>query len=342
MSPLSAYFSGLRRSSGAVAVWAGAWLVSLALTLPLAIVLRGMIAAHLGDSLAAEAAAAGVNWDWWQEFSQQASGLGTTFGPSVLGFASVLRHTSDLLDNEDLAPVLAGAVGAWLVVWSFLSGGILDRYARNRPTRASGFFAACGTHFFRFLRLGAIALAVYVFFFAHVHGWLFDDLWRWATREMTVERNAFALRLVLYAVFGALLVLATLVFDYARIRIVVEDRRSALGALLAAWRFVRRRPIRTLALYGLNGLGFLALAAVYALVAPGATGPGFGMWIALAIGQAWILARVWVKLQFYASQVVFFQGELAHAEYTAAPLPEWPESPAAEALRGETPPPTAP
>jgi hypothetical protein len=29
---------------------------------------------------------------------------------------------------------------------------------------------------------------------------------------------------------------------------------------------------------------------------------------------------------------VFFQGELAHAQYTAAPDPVWPDSPAAEAL----------
>src|SRR5436189_4256852 len=35
----------------------------------------------------------------------------------------------------------------WLVVWSFLGGGILDRYARNRATRGRGFFGACGAHF---------------------------------------------------------------------------------------------------------------------------------------------------------------------------------------------------
>jgi hypothetical protein len=33
-----------------------------------------------------------------------------------------------------------------------------------------------------------------------------------------------------------------------------------------------------------------------------------------------------------ASEVVFFQGELAHAGYTAAPLPTWPDSPAVEAI----------
>ena len=35
-----------------------------------------MLAQHLGASLAADTAASGVNYDWMQEFSDQASGLG--------------------------------------------------------------------------------------------------------------------------------------------------------------------------------------------------------------------------------------------------------------------------
>ncbi len=48
-----------------------------------------------------------------------------------------------------------------------------------------------------------------------------------------------------------------MIFDYAKIRLVVEDRRSALGALSAAMRFVWRRRGRVAALYALNGLAFL-------------------------------------------------------------------------------------
>ena len=39
-----------------------------------------------------------------------------------------------------------------------------------------------------------------------------------------------------------------------------------------------------------------------------------------------------MKLLFYASQIAYFQGTLAHAAYTAAPALEWPDSPAAEAI----------
>jgi len=45
-----------------------------------------------------------------------------------------------------------------------------------------------------------------------------------------------------------------------------------------------------------------------------------------------LLTRSIVSLVFVASEIAFFQGELAHAEYTAAPPLVWPESPAVEAI----------
>ena len=337
MTVTEAYVDGWRRVRRAPAIVLGLLPLSMAVALPLALVLRGMIAQHLGTSLAAEAAVRGVNWDWWQEFSSQATGIGTTFGPAVIGFAAVLGNLSDLLDNRPLAPAVAGAVAAWLVLWSFLTGGILDRLARNRRVGAAGFFMASGVHFFRMLRLGALALLAYALLFRLVHPALFDALFAALTRETTVERTAFAWRVVLYAVFGGLLVSVNVLFDYARIRLVVEDRHSAVGALLAGARFLGRHAGACLGLYALNTLTFLVVAGAYALVAPGAGPGGWTVWAALAVGEAFIVARLAVKLQFYASQAALFQDILAHAGHVARPAAEWPESPAADVLRGETP-----
>jgi hypothetical protein len=326
----------MRRVNAAPAVLAGMFCVTLLVALPLSIALSGMIEEHLGDSLAAERAAAGADYDWWQEFSAQATGLGRTFTPAIIGFAAVLENSSNLLDNAPLAATVTGATAAWLIIWSFLSGGIIDRYARGRPTRAHGFFAACGTHFWRFLRIGIVAWIAYGILFGWVHGWLFEDLYPWATRDMTAERTAFLVRLGCYAVFGALLVACSLVFDYARVRTVVEDRRSAIGAILAGLRFVRRERA-VLLLYALNSLLFLCLLAVYAVTAPGASSTGVALLAAFAWGQLFILGRHYLKLLFYASQTSLFQAALAHADYTAAPAVVWPDSPAAEAILNAEP-----
>ncbi len=334
MSPTAAFMAGVRRVNGAPLVLGGMFAVTLLLALPLSLALRGMIAEHLGPSLAGEQAATGVNYDWWQEFAAQAQGLGTTFVPSIIGFGAVLDNLSGLLDNRELAATIAGVTVAWLVVWSFLSGGVLDRYARGRPTRPHGFFAACGVHFWRFARLGLLAWLVYAALFVYVHHWILVSGFERLTRDVTAERTAFAIRVACYGAFGGLLVLSSIVFDYARVRIVVEDRQSAIGALVAAVRFTWRHAWAVCSLYALVALAFLALVLTYSVTAPGA---GFSGWWVLALGEAYILGRHYVKLLFYASETALFQGALAHASYTAGPTMVWPDSPAAESIANADP-----
>jgi len=316
----------------APAVLLGVYVLTVALALPLAFTMGGLLQAHLGNSLAAERVAQGVDYDWWQEFSSQASGIGTTFTPAIIGFAATLDNISSVLDGQREAAAILGAIALYLAAWTFLVGGIIDRYARQRTVRASGFFAASGVHFFRLLRLAVVAAIVYGWLFGYVHPWLFAEWLRDHTRTMAVERDVFIWRIALYAVFGGLLILVNVIFDYAKIRIVVEDRRSALGALAAAMRFVWRRRGQVLGLYALNGLAFLVLVAAWAAIDPGAN-RSVTMWLAVAAGQLYVLARLALKLQFLASQTALFQSLLAHASYTAAPVPSWPDSPAAELLR---------
>jgi hypothetical protein len=329
---LDAWRDGFARVRRAPAVVGGVFVITLAAALPLAITMRGTIESHLGSSLAANAAAEAVNYDWWQEFSSQASGVGTTFTPTIIGFAATLDSLSSIFDAREQMLPIAGAVATYLLAWLFLSGGILDRYARQRPTRAHGFFAACGVFFWRFLRLGMVAGAMYWALFTSVHPWLLDDAYEWLIVDVAAERIAFLWRLGLYAVFGSALVAVNIAVDYAKVRLVVEDRRSAIGALSAALGFLGRNPGRAFGLYALNGLIFLGLLAVWALIDPGAGGAGLSMWILFAATQLYLLARLTVKLQFMASQTALFQRSLAHAEYTAAPLPAWPDSPAAETI----------
>jgi hypothetical protein len=329
MGPWAAFREGLRRVARAPALLAGTFAVTLLIAIPLTIALRGMLASQLAAS--AMSAARSVNREWWQEFLSQATGLGQTFVPTTIGFSAVLKNLSDLADNLPLATTIAGAVGAWLVVWSFLSGGIIDRLARDRWTRSEGFFGAAGTHFPAILRLGLLAVIVYGALFRWLHPLLFDRGYERLTADMSVERSAFLVRLVLYAVFGTLVAAANLIIDYARIRIVVEDRRSAIGSLVASLRFVRRHAAAVAGLYLLNTLLFVVLIAIYAIVSSGAA-PGAAVSYALIVGELYVLARHYLKLSFYASQTALFQARLAHAGYTASPPVVWPESPAAESI----------
>jgi hypothetical protein len=323
-----AFIDGLNRVKNAPALVIGVWLSTLLLALPLAIVLQQTIGAHLGDSVAAAAAADGVNYDWWNEFLAQTSGIGATFVPAIIGFAAVMKNLNTFADASAMPTIIAATLAAYLLISIFLAGGILDRLARGRALGAGEFFSACGVYFVRFIRLGLIAGVVYGVLFTWYHPWLFQGVYPALTRDMTVERTAFSIYLALYAAFAIPLFAVNILFDYAKIRAVVEDRRSMIGAIGAGWRFMRRHPLSVVGLYLINSVVFLLVIGLYYLIAPGASADA----LAFAIGQLYIVLRVIVRLLFASSQTALFQGRLAHAGYVARPVPKWPDSPAAEAI----------
>jgi len=332
MSAGTALREGIRRVGRAPALLAGVWALTMLVSAPLAIVLRGMLAQHLGSSLAADSAVSGVNYDWMQEFAEQASGVGATFRPTVIGFAAFLDNLSAFVDDVPRPLVVVAAASIYILGWLFVAGGIIDRLARDRPIRAHGFFAACGVFFFRFLRLAAAQWIVYAFLFGATHAWLFDRLYQRMIHEVAVERTAFVARAALYIVFGVLVAACSVVFDYAKVRAVVEDRRSMLGAINAAIWFISRHYAAAVTLFLFDVLLFAIVVAAYAVLAPGARGAGATMWLGFAIGQLYILARLAVKLAFWASEAALFQSRLAHAGYVARPAAVWPESPAADMM----------
>lgn len=325
---------GWRRVAAAPAVWVGVWLLAGAVTLPAALALGHVLADDLGSSFYANAMLQGVDWGWWQEFLSRHPGMSGLFRPSIIGFAAVVQDASDFVDATAPPAWIALIALVFGALWVFLLGGILDRYARQRRLGSYAFFGGCGTFFWRFLRLAVIVALLYGFLFGLLHSWLFDSAYPWLTREISVERTAFLIRLLLYLPFLALVAATILLVDVAKARAVVEDRRSMIGALVASARFIRRHPGSAAAVFALNVLIFGLVVLCYAILAPGAShGSTVSIVYAAIVGEAFIAARLGVKLAFMASTVALVQDRLAHAGYTAAPMPVWPDSPAAESIR---------
>ena len=327
MRTVDALRDGIRRVNRSPVVLACVFVATLLAALPFSMAMRDELQGHLGDSMVAEQVARGVNVQWWSEFADQAGTLGSTFRTSIIGFAAVLDNLSAFADGEARPSPLLWLGAGYLLLWLFLAGGVLDRYARARPTRAYEFFMACGVYFVRFLRLAPFMAFAYYVLFAIVHPILLDDGFAELTRDITVERTAFFVRLALYALFGLLLVAINITFDYAKVRAVVEDRRSMIGAIVAGMRFARRNAGAVAALYALTGGLFVVLLLLYAIVAPGAGATGAGIWAGFAVGQLYLLGRLWIRLVFLASETALFQGRLAHAGYIASAPVARPEPP---------------
>jgi hypothetical protein len=197
-----------------------------------------------------------------------------------------------------------------VVIATFLSGGILDRLARARPVGSASFFSACGGYAGRLLRLTLPFLLI--------EWWLLADVRAYLTGPIADV----AFLLALCAIMA--------VFDFARVRLVVEDRRSAIGAIAASIRFIRGRFWRVSALYLIN---FLVLAGVFQMFSSAGPVAMRADWLMTLLALIGLLFRAWLYMSCAASEIAFFQDELAHAGYSARPLPMWPDSASAEGLR---------
>jgi hypothetical protein len=125
-----------------------------------------------------------------------------------------------------------------------------------------------------------------------------------------LEQTAAAVRATLYLLFVLVLAGANIVFDYAKVRTVVEERRSIFIAIGAAWRFIRKHPVVAIGVYVIDVLLFALALGVYAMVAPPGGGIGVMAWAAFAIGQAYILGRLAVRLVFWASELAIVETRL--------------------------------
>ena len=327
---LGAFLEGWRRAIRAPHVVVGILAATIAVTLPLTLALHDAVETQLGASLVADGLARGWNAAWADEFVAGQSGVGATLTHEILGFGGIIATFSRVADAEPLPASLIGAVAAYLAISIFLSGGIIDRLARARPLGATVFLSTCARFVMRLVRLTIVAGAAYWVLFRWVHPLLMQVILPRVAGADAIEPRIVAWRVAGYLVFLSLVAGVTLIVDMARVRLVVEDRRSVLSAIASGARFVRRRPGRMIGLFLLNLLGQAILARLFLQVAPSADMP---TWVVLLATETYVVARVWARLAFIGSEVTFFQGELAHATYTAPPPPRWPDSASVEALR---------
>lgn len=282
--------------------------VTMLSAIPFAFALEPAVMESLSLQPPTAAGSSEIDPEWWLEFRRHASGLAATFTPAILGFAAPLDSVSALLDGTPRPIELAWPVMLSAVIWAFLWGGVLHRFATG-DSSARGFMKAARRCFGRLAAVSLLAAAVNLLIYLSIHVLLFGAIYEAIAANVSTERDAFIARIVLYLVFGALLALLNSVFSFARIAIVADGERNIARALTQAWRFVRTH-VGAVSLQYL----FFVTAFVVAMAAYGALelagGSRVGGWRAVAIGQAFIALRLALRIGLGASQVRLAQTHL--------------------------------
>jgi hypothetical protein len=287
------------------------WLASFFVALPATVVITESIDASVGESRMRVRLLEGFDTGWHGEYLHTARGIERTVSPSQVGLGAWLDNLdegwSGRLFTRPWGIVATG--GLFALLWLFFLGGILERFRRSRPRFfLSDFLGSGGEYFFRFLRLAVFSGALYFLVFK-LAWWLFPWI-RECTEDVTVERTVLLYNLLGAALIVFLLVLIKLIFDYAKVAMVVEERRSAFWALLRGVRFVFRRPLKTFGLVVGFALLLAVVSALYGLVAPGAGQSTASAIVgAFLVSQLFLAAKLFLKLGLLGSQVALYERE---------------------------------
>jgi hypothetical protein len=325
------YLSGFRRVGQfpSFALWI--YFASLLLALPLGLAMREALTHSIGGSLVNESLRRGFDMDWYGEFSATASGIGETFGPSVVGILPILTNLEKLLDGSILVPqnvtLLAGTV--FLLVWAFFSGGIIAGFARpDEPTERRLLFGDSALYFFRFVRILIISILLYLALFYWVASPL-NRLIERPTRDVAAEWIVMIYTIALYGITALGVLLIMMLADYAKIAMVCETRSSAVLAFIRGARFAFANAAKAFGLFLSIMMSGIVLVGIYWLIAPG-TREQVGTTVVLAflVGQIYIISRIVLKLWFLSSQTELFRSSLGVSEAARGQRQERVQSPA--------------
>lgn len=286
------------------------FIINLLFSLLLAIPMYNSLKNSFGYSEAGERMSEGFDYLWWEEFRDDAEGLETTFTPSIIGKGAILNNLQSLVKMEYFViPSVILALGVLYIIFhTFLSGGILSTFNQDAlKFSMKGFAKGAGSYFFRFFILTLISWIFFIVLFNLLTRGFKPIMEKISDNSLT-EVTPFYLNLLFSTIILFLLLFIQMVFDYARIKIVLEDSRDILKSALEAFGFVLKHPLSTLGLYYLIFLINIAVTIIYISIKgfiPQSSFPT--VFIVFLLQQVFIFSVIWLRCCLYSSQMELYR-----------------------------------
>jgi hypothetical protein len=322
MRAWSAVIGGVRRTVVSPFVLLSFWLLNLLVALPAAWLVQEAIREGIGHSGYYKKLTHGFNMEWFGLFEGKSEGLAKTFTPTHSGMGAFIDNFEALLTGSIFKSYwgVIAISAIFGLLWLTLLGAAIERYCGRGPSFAPFKFVGSGVRYlFRLLRLTMISAPIYLAIF-----WSASLLMKSMKKSMpdvTVEGTLIFYSMLIWLGVGFLLTLIHAIFGFAKVAIVVDERRSAVLAAIRGFTFIALHPAKTMGMYyALLLLNLVGAVALY-FVAPGATQDSVSTvaW-AFVLGQLYLLFKLTMRLSLVAGQVALYQ---AHG---MAPK-EAPESP---------------
>jgi hypothetical protein len=240
--------------------------------------------------------------------------LGKAFSNSTMGerilqqfdltaFTTMLRHYGKGIDFIGFI-ITFGII--YLIVSTFLAGGIIWLFVIKSKFSIGEFFNRCVQYFSRFFRLFLVSLlyfiaAVIIFI---IIGKLFSLL----TKNSITEVLPVTLWVVKVLFLIIMVSVINMIFDYAKIITINNDNHKMFSTSFESIKFILMNYIKSSGLYGLYFLTGIILLVIYLVIENAFTVQSFlGVILFFILTQVYIFLRQWLRLSFFSGQTIYYQ-----------------------------------
>jgi hypothetical protein len=280
----SSLTEGLRQAGGHIRLSLFLLLVNLLFAFLLTVPFYREIMSELGRSLMGGELLKGFNYAWLAEFNYNHPDFMKTMGDFILPVTIVYVFT-----------------------WSALSGGIIETFVPvSRGGKPYRFFPGMARHLLPFIRLTIISIIVYLsmYWLLMIKTWkaLFDLI-----EDSPYPQLEFAVGVGLTLLTILLGLFFNMIFDYARIKKVMDGFPSILLSIIGAMRFCFSHLRATLSIYAtlllLSGIVIVSYLAVYRLVPQDNIAGIISLFV---FQEVFMLGRIFIRVSEYSCQMVFY------------------------------------
>lgn len=305
-----------------------AWILSFSLALLVTLPMLSQLEKYTGETVMEEKLLHQMDSNWFQTFKmdQEENELVRQLDFSILGYAPFFHHFEGYLSGvvvTKVADFFVDLIVRWkinpagfdllllltivhVVLSTFLAGAFISIYAKTYDSSFGEFLIEGGKYFGKMFRLSLLSLAVYaLLFFVLIRPLtgLIPDLTANEPSEMTPFLYYMGRNVAVILLLGFL----TLMFDYAKIRMIVDNRSSAFFAFSSGVSFaISHFRSVTLLYLTLSAIG-VALIVLYALIESYI--PQTSGWEILGLfllQQLYMISRYFLKATFYSSQTSLY------------------------------------
>ncbi len=234
---------------------------------------------------------------------------GSTSGERILQqfdftiFSTILREYGKGIDIKSFL-IIYGLI--YFIISTFFMGGIIWLFVSQSKFSINEFFSNCNQYFYRFIRLFFVSLLFNIL--VVLVSMLFVNILIQLFAESMNEMVKMKTYISGFVVVIILLALVNMIFDYAKIITVSENKHQMFFVPMESTKFIFMNFIKTSGLYGLYFFSIIILISIYLLVESLFDVQSFlGVITFFVLTQIYIFLRQWVRLSFFSGQTLYYQ-----------------------------------